>query len=47
MNLPARMVIIKGTKQFVGGATVEYSDLDILQVSFSCASCVEADDDPR
>ena len=35
VNLPARMVIIKGTKKYVNGRNEEYSDLEILQVSLS------------
>ncbi|GAA5999340.1 DNA helicase [Rhodotorula paludigena] len=32
VNLPARMVIIRGTKGFVDGQNKEYSDLEILQM---------------
>lgn len=32
VNLPARMVIVKGTKQYIDAGFVEYSDLDMLQV---------------
>ncbi|BGP54086.1 ATP-dependent DNA helicase MER3 [Rhodotorula sphaerocarpa] len=32
VNLPARMVIIKGTKGFVDGQMRDYTDLDILQM---------------
>ncbi|BGP30278.1 ATP-dependent DNA helicase MER3 [Rhodotorula toruloides] len=32
VNLPARMVIIKGTKAFIDGQLKDYSDLEILQM---------------
>ncbi|KAI5479633.1 hypothetical protein MNV49_003143 [Pseudohyphozyma bogoriensis] len=32
VNLPAHMVIIRGTKQYADNTFVEYSDLDILQM---------------
>ncbi|BFZ54762.1 ATP-dependent DNA helicase MER3 [Savitreella phatthalungensis] len=32
INLPAHLVILKGTRQYIGGSMVEYSDLDILQM---------------
>lgn len=35
VNLPAHLVILKNTLQYVGGAMEEYSDLEILQMSQS------------
>ncbi|TPX65577.1 hypothetical protein SpCBS45565_g05095 [Spizellomyces sp. 'palustris'] len=32
VNLPAHLVIIKGTKQYVGNQYTEYSELDIMQM---------------
>ncbi|GAA5835706.1 hypothetical protein JCM9279_004624 [Rhodotorula babjevae] len=32
VNLPARMVIIRGTKAFIDGQSKEYSDLEVLQM---------------
>ncbi|GAA5900381.1 DNA helicase [Sporobolomyces salmoneus] len=32
VNLPARMVIIRGTKGYFDGRTVDYADMDILQM---------------
>ncbi len=40
VNLPARVVIVRGTVGWVNGRAQPYSDLDLLQVSNS--SCVSA-----
>ncbi|GAA5906230.1 hypothetical protein JCM8208_000668 [Rhodotorula glutinis] len=32
VNLPARMVVIRGTKAFIDGQSKEYSDLEVLQM---------------
>ncbi|GAA5978347.1 hypothetical protein JCM5350_001135 [Sporobolomyces pararoseus] len=32
VNLPARMVIIRGTKAYIDGRTIDYPDMDILQM---------------
>jgi replicative superfamily II helicase len=32
VNLPAHLVVIKGTFQYINGQFVEYSELDIMQM---------------
>lgn len=32
VNLPAHLVVIKSTMQYVGGSCEEYSDADLLQM---------------